>query len=696
MTDDAAKLPRHEWAHLTAVFDGNAGEMRLYLDGQRVAEATGLATGPVTLPVPFSLGRNRDTGTVFGAEMFEFSMFAGAVGQLELYDVALDDTAVADKHANESSNVQSTSWEELVLFPDRYDGDPFRPTYHAIPPQHWMNEPHAPLYYEPDGTAEGEGRYHLFYQHNAKGPYFHHQSWGHWVSDDLIHWEPLPQALVPKEDLLDPTGCFAGDTVLDANDEPAALYTGAFAPTVDEEVGQGVISASADDPSDPNLREWSQDATGRTQDDITFPRPPEFVNGGSPYPEPLSQWDQNNRFGYPPHFRDPHVWREYDEATGEYEWIAVTGSAYTRIDETAPDIPDEWDGRRVGAAWVYTSPDFQSWTFQGELIDWRLGPVLPDDIEATDEPFIANEWELPVVLPLDGSWEDATKHMLCFNPLWQILDPDGYDIPALSVFDIYYWVGEWNPNGEYAFVPDHEDPRLVDYGDSHFTGCSGMYDGKPGKDRSVVFTIAQDYRLPRFHYEGGWAHNAGLPMEVSIGDDDRIRVAPVEEVISLRTEQLYDVSEAQPQVVNEDLEGMSAETVEVNLTLRSNDAEQYGIRLRRTADGGTETYIVYDEASGTINVDRRASTDNPDLLLEDSRQSDLVHGGEVRSSGDTLELRLFVDRSMVECYVENRKSVTTRAYPEDADADGLRIFYVGDVTVESMTVWDLEDINANL
>jgi len=29
-----------------------------------------------------------------------------------------------------------------------------------------MNEPHAPLYYD--------GRYHLFYQHNPKGPYWNY------------------------------------------------------------------------------------------------------------------------------------------------------------------------------------------------------------------------------------------------------------------------------------------------------------------------------------------------------------------------------------------------------------------------------------------------------------------------------------------------------------------------------------------
>ena len=58
-----------------------------------------------------------------------------------------------------------------------------------------------------------------------------------------------------------------------------------------------------------------------------------------------------------------------------------------------------------------------------------------------------------------------------------------------------------------------------------------------------------------------------------------------------------------------------------------------------------------------------------------------------------LRLRIYIDKSMVECFLNDRKTVTTRAYPERSDADGLRLFYVGDVTVKSMVVWELDSIS---
>lgn len=66
-----------------------------------------------------------------------------------------------------------------------------RPQYHYTPAENWMNDPNGMVYYE--------GEYHLFYQYNPDGDQFGNMSWGHAVSEDLVHWEEQEVALTPDE-----------------------------------------------------------------------------------------------------------------------------------------------------------------------------------------------------------------------------------------------------------------------------------------------------------------------------------------------------------------------------------------------------------------------------------------------------------------------------------------------------------------
>jgi levanase/fructan beta-fructosidase len=66
----------------------------------------------------------------------------------------------------------------------------YRPVYHFVPEQNWMNEP--------NGLIKIDSTWHLFYQHNPTANIWGNLNWGHATSDDLLHWTHQPLAITAE------------------------------------------------------------------------------------------------------------------------------------------------------------------------------------------------------------------------------------------------------------------------------------------------------------------------------------------------------------------------------------------------------------------------------------------------------------------------------------------------------------------
>jgi fructan beta-fructosidase len=72
---------------------------------------------------------------------------------------------------------------------DDYE-QPYRNQFHISTRRGWNNDPNGMVYHD--------GKYHLYYQYNPFGIFWGNMHWGHFISDDMIHWKEKPIALFQK------------------------------------------------------------------------------------------------------------------------------------------------------------------------------------------------------------------------------------------------------------------------------------------------------------------------------------------------------------------------------------------------------------------------------------------------------------------------------------------------------------------
>ena len=139
------------------------------------------------------------------------------------HDVILD-VVIPQSRGSVREAKDDACWRGIVLADtfDTANRETYRPAFHHTPLYGWMNDPNGMFY--------KDGRWHLYYQYNPYGSKWQNMTWGHSVSDDLVNWEHLPEAIRPNG----LGSVFSGSCAVDhdntagfGSDAVIALYTSA-------------------------------------------------------------------------------------------------------------------------------------------------------------------------------------------------------------------------------------------------------------------------------------------------------------------------------------------------------------------------------------------------------------------------------------------------------------------------------------
>lgn len=284
-----------------------------------------------------------------------------------------------------------------------------------------------------------------------------------------------------------------------------------------------------------------------------------------------------------------------------------------------------------GTALLYESSD---------LIDWKfLGPLC------TDMGPDCCQWECPNFFPLGDQW------VLVVSPLLRSL-------PSLRG-PVQYSIGRYDGR---RFTPGPWHPMDL--------GGPGVYYAPNSLEDSRGRRIQWGWVMGGGE-QGPWDGMLTLPRQLELGSNGQLRIWPVEEVDSLRKTPLADLP-ARELKAGQSLEVCRGAQLDIVVQYARRGSGRLEFRLF-DSDNAPATTVQFDLASRELRSGDKAG---------------IVAGG----AGDSGTIRLLVDRSVIEVYVDHRAVMSLRAAPP-AGAEGFRVTAAQDsVSLARVQAWSMRSI----
>ena len=192
-----------------------------------------------------------------------------------------------------------------------------------------------------------------------------------------------------------------------------------------------------------------------------------------------------------------------------------------------------------------------------------------------------------------------------------------------------------------------------------------------------------------------------LPRVLSLGEDGALRIQPVEELKTLRSNhrELKNISVAANS--ESKLPDIQGDCFELDMTIVPGKANEYGVKIRCSPNGEEETIISYDVNKKSVVIDVAKSTLDTSITYEnyifrDEGRKTITQQEapfEIKP-GEKVNFHIFADRSIVEVFVNDRICLTQRIYPTRDDSQGIVLFAKGgDVDIPVLNAWKMQPAN---
>jgi len=345
----------------------------------------------------------------------------------------------------------------------------------------------------------------------------------------------------------------------------------------------------------------------------------------------------------------PLPYRVFDPCIWEKD-----GSYYSLSAGTKPEGPA---GKPVRANFLLKSEDLEHWEY--------LHPFVEDDAFT----LVGDDGACPYFWPL------GDRHILLFfshmsGGQYLLGDYDKERDKFVATHGAKFNFGAATPAGVHA-------PSATPDGEGGVIAIFNMNHGKENAGWNQIMTLPRRLR----------ARGDDLFIEAA-GDLESQRQSPRHfEALPLPANREIVVDSLQGNAMEffVELEPGTAPMVEMNV-LRSPNREEY-TRIAFFRDRGFADRVTGHRHS-LISIDSSYSSCAPDVLSRAPETAPVLLAPD-----EALELRVFVDRSIVEVFVNGRQCIALRVYPERPDSLGVSFRSQGaDSRIRTLKTWQMQSI----
>jgi len=246
-----------------------------------------------------------------------------------------------------------------------------------------------------------------------------------------------------------------------------------------------------------------------------------------------------------------------------------------------------------------------------------------------------------------------------------------------------YYIGSWDGN---QFKPESHH-RMNWKGGSVFAPETLL----DNSGRRILWAWVLDRKT------GVSSGTMSMPRVLTLSKDKRsLNINPPKEIEELRynpkKEKAFTVNNGQSVM----LDNVKGKSLEINITIDPKKAKRFGLKVFSSKDGKEQTLIVVDKVKNMLQIDvGKSSLKKPDykeflMVRESSGSIDIQEAPFELKNNEKVNLRIFLDKSMLEVFANGKQCITQVVYQTLADALNVEVFTEDTpIKVEQIKSWSL-------